>query len=160
MENLWSSIIGNQANIWFAIGFTLLAIEILILGFGSGVLLFGAIGALITGALLWFGVIESQWIYSIACFALATTVATAVLWVPLKKMQSGSEMGQDTSSDLIGNEFRVVGDVTRTSAGKHRYSGTDWQVRLSESSTVDNIADGSLVKVVGVDAGIFHVVPG
>jgi len=88
MESIWESIVGNQANIWFALGFALLAIEVVAFGFGSGVLLFGSLGALITGALLWFGVIPSSWIYSIACFAIASAAATAILWVPLKKMQA------------------------------------------------------------------------
>jgi len=126
---------------------------------GSGVLLFGGIGALLTGGLLWFGVIPSNWVFSIGAFAVASSLATAVLWVPLKAMQSGAKLGNDRSSDLIGHQFRLASDVTRVEEGKHRYSGIDWRVVISEDATGDNIAQGSLVRVAGVDAGIFYVVP-
>ena len=44
----------NLAGFWFALGFVLMAIEILAFAFGSGVLLFGSLGALLTGALVYF----------------------------------------------------------------------------------------------------------
>lgn len=159
METFIDNLIHNPANVWFVIGFSLLAIEILAFGLGSGVLLFGSIGALITGALLWFGVLENSWIYSVACFAIASALTTIALWVPFKKLQSGAELGNDRSSDLIGHEFRVNSDLTRTVEGKHRYSGIDWRVCISEEAASDSISQGSLVRVAGVDAGVFYVVP-
>ena len=151
--------INNPANVWFVIGFALLAIEILAFGLGSGVLLFGSIGALITGALLWFGVLENNWIYSVACFAIASALVTIALWVPFKKLQSGAELGDDRSSDLIGYQFRASSDLTRMVEGKHRYSGIDWRVCISEDTDNDSISQGSRVRVAGVDAGVFYVVP-
>lgn len=159
MDTLLSGVMSNPASVWFVIGFGLLAIEIVAFGLGSGVLLFGSIGALTTGALLWFGVVPSNWLVSVGCFAISSAVATALLWVPLKKMQSGAELGNDQSSDLIGFQFRVAEDITHAAPGKHRYSGVDWKVKISDSSTDSIIAAGSRVKVTGVDAGVFYVVP-
>jgi len=159
MENVITHLMNNQASLWFTLGFLLLAIEILAFGFGSGVLLFGSLGALITGALLWFGVIPSEWIFSVASFALAAVASTAILWKPLQSMQSGAKLGNDRSSDLIGHKFRLSSDVTRTVESKHRYSGIEWRVKISEDSNDDTIAEGSRVRVAKVDAGIFHVVP-
>ena len=159
METVFSSIMSNPASVWFVIGFGLLAIEIVAFGLGSGVLLFGSVGALITGALLWFGVIPNSWLVSVGCFAIASAVATAVLWVPLKKMQSGAELGNDKSSDLIGFQFRLSGDITHAAHGSHRYSGVEWRVSIGEDSPVSEISAGSRVKVSGVDAGVFYVVP-
>jgi len=157
METVMSGLFSNPANVWFIIGFALLAIEILIFGFASGVLLFGGIGALITGALLWFGIIDVNWIFSIGVFAVASAVATLVLWFPFQKMQSGAELGNDQSSDLIGYQFRVTSDVTLTEPGSHQYSGVSWRVEISDQSQQDRIAAGSQVKVAGVEPGVFHV---
>lgn len=159
MDALLSGLFANPANVWFAIGFALLAIEILIFGFASGVLLFGGIGALVTGALLWFNVIEANWILSIGIFAIASALVTALLWLPFKKMQGGgATLGNDQSSDLIGYQFRVKSDVTHTVPGSHQYSGVNWRVEISDTSDQDKIAAGSRVKVAGVDPGVFHVV--
>jgi len=159
MDTFIDGLMNNPANAWFVIGFTLLAIEILAFGLGTGVLLFGSIGALITGALLWFGVLENSWVYSIACFAIASALTTLALWVPFKKLQSGAELGKDRSSDLIGHQFRIDSDLTRMIEGKCRYSGNDWRVCISEESINDSISRGVLVRVVSVDPGVFHVVP-
>ncbi len=158
MNEIMSGLFANPANVWFAIGFALLAIEILIFGFASGVLLFGGIGALITGAVLWFNVIDANWVFSIGIFAIASALATLVLWFPLKKLQSGAELGNDQSSDLIGHQFRVNSEVTHTSPGTHQYSGVKWRVEISNQSSSSRIAAGSLVTVAGVDPGVFHVV--
>lgn len=158
MDTIMTGLFSDPATVWFIIGFALLAIEILIFGFASGVLLFGGIGALITGAILWFDVIDVNWIVSIGVFAVASAVATLLLWFPFKKMQGGTELGNDKSSDLIGYQFRVKSDVTHTVPGSHRYSGVQWRVEISDESTQDRIAAGSRVKVAGVDPGVFHVV--
>lgn len=159
MDTVWEGIIGNQASLWFAIGFALLAIEILAFGFGSGVLLFASLGALVTGGLLWLDAIPQVWVYSIACFAVASALVTALLWAPFKRLQSGAELGNDRSSDLIGYQFRLDGDLSRTQEASHKFSGVPWRVQLSEDSATDAIASGSRVRVSAVNAGVFVVVP-
>lgn len=159
MDTLVNNLLNNPANVWFVIGFTLLAIEILAFGLGSGVLLFGSVGALITGALLWFNVLPNSWIVSVACFAIASALTTLVLWVPFKKLQSGAEMGNDRSSDLIGFQFRVDSEITRLTEGKYRYSGIDWRVCISEDTDTNSISPADRVRVVKVDPGVFYVVP-
>lgn len=149
----------NLTAFWFALGFLLLTIEILAFGLGSGVLLFGSVGALATGALMWFGLLTPSWVAGIAAFAVASAIATALLWYPLKKMQQGPELGNDRSSDLIGHSFRLDTDITRVSSGKTRYSGVDWRVEISEESARESLDAGSRVGVVAVNAGIFYVEP-
>ncbi len=159
MNGLLESILNNPSAFWFVVGFSLLAIEVVAFGLGSGVLLFGSIGALITGALLHFEVIPANWIISVASFAIASALATAVLWMPLKRLQSGAELGNDRSSDLIGYQFRLDSTVTPTNVGTHRYSGIHWQVRISDETSETTLNKGSSVRVAGVDPGVFHVVP-
>lgn len=152
-------ITNNLPGFWFALGFVLLAIEILAFGLGSGVLLFGSVGALVTGALLYFNVLPSVWLMSIASFALASAAATLILWVPFKKLQSGASLGNDKSSDLIGHSFRLESELTRTDPASTRFSGIDWRVELSEGTDSERLESGTRVTVSAVNAGVFYVTP-
>ena len=148
----------HMASFWFFIGFLLLAIEVVAFGFATGLLLFGSIGALVTGALMWLGFIPATWWVGIAAFTLSSVAAAVVLWKPLQRMQSGAKLGEDRSSDLIGHEFRLDQMVTPTSPGKTRYSGVDWRVELSDDSAVlEPIEQGKKVRVSRVGAGVFFV---
>ncbi|MCH9675661.1 MAG: NfeD family protein [Gammaproteobacteria bacterium] len=147
----------NQHTFWFVLGFALLALEGLVLGMTTGVVLFSSIGALVTGGLLAFGLIPVNWIAGIAAFAISSVLVTAVLWKPLKRMQSEDVVTDTKSSDLIGHSFRLSSDITRDRHGTTRYSGIEWRVELDETSHEDNLPSGERVEVSGVDAGLFRV---
>lgn len=149
----------HQAAFWLALGFVLLAVEILAFGLGSGVLLFGSLGAILTGILLWAGWLPAVWWIGIACFAIASGALAAVLWKPLMAMQNNNaRMGEDQSSDLIGYRFVLDTEITRQTPGKLRYSGIDWRVYLSERADSDRLAAGQRVQVERVNAGRFDVI--
>ena len=152
-------IIANQAAAWIGAGFLLLAIEALAFGFSSGVLLFGSLGAILTGALIWFGLVPDSFVAAIACFAISTAAVTAVLWSPLKRLQSGAELGNDRSSDIIGHTFHLSSDINRTSWGEQKYSGIKWNVKPADDLTDDAISAGTQVKVTAVSVGAFFVHP-
>ena len=153
------TILSNQAGLWLALGFTLMVIELVAFGLGSGVLLFGSVGALITGASLWFGVIPNLFIAAVGCFAVSSAIATALLWYPLKRMQSGAELGNDRSSDLIGHTFTLGGDINRTVFAQQKYSGINWRVEPSQDLANPAIKAGTPVKVTSVSVGAFFVQP-
>lgn len=145
---------------WFVVGFVLLAVELLVLGFATGFVLFLGLGALVTGGLIWFAVIPATWLASIPSFAISSLLFTALLWKPLKRLNRGNASpAEDRSSDLIGLEFRLESDITRQSPGKTRYSGIEWKVEIDNRCEQNEISTGSLVAVVGVDAGKFRVKP-
>ena len=149
----------NQAGFWLGLGFVLLAIELIAFGLGSGVLLFGSIGALITGALLWFGIIPNEFMFGVACFTVSTALATALLWKPMKKLQSGTELGQDRSSDLIGHSFFLSDSINRTVHFQQKYSGIQWRVEPDVNLPDPAIEAGQKVAVSAVNAGVFYVKP-
>lgn len=151
--------LNNQAAFWLGLGFLLLIIELVAFGMGSGVLLFGSIGALITGALVWFGLVPDSFIPAVACFAISTAAATALLWQPLKKLQSGTELGNDRSSDLIGHSFALGGDLSRSLHAQEKFSGIQWQVELARELPDQMIVAGTQVRVVAVKVGVFYVEP-
>lgn len=151
--------LANQAAFWLALGFLLLAIELVAFGMGSGVLLFGSIGAIITGALLWFGLVPELFVAAVACFAVSTALATALLWKPLRRLQSGAELGNDRSSDLIGHKFVLSDDINRTVHSQQKYSGITWRVEPGQDLKNADIAAGTEVEVIAVKVGVFYVGP-
>jgi len=146
----------HQSGFWIAIGFALLAAEVLLFGFTTIILLFTGLGAITTGLAMMFGLLPETWTAGIACFGITTGIAGVALWKPLKKMQDSSTPPQKQSSDLIGYEFVLQQDVTALQPGQHRYSGVDWKVEL-DADAGDQLNAGQRVVVTSVDAGIFRV---
>jgi len=148
----------NQPQFWLLCGFALLALEAAAFGFTSGVFLFTGIGALLTGTLLLVGLLPMGWTAGVIAFALLSGISAALLWQPLKRMQSKTPGERNTSSDFVGHTFELTDEITRTKPGSTNYSGIEWQVRIDEHETeVQSIAKGSRVIVTSIDVGCFHV---
>jgi hypothetical protein len=64
---------GHQAELWLILGFALLAVESLALGFSSGALLFGALGALLTGTLMRLDLLPQEWAVGVAGVGIGAT---------------------------------------------------------------------------------------
>ena len=150
-------IYNHLPGFWVTFGFTLLAIEVLLFGFTTIIFLFAGIGAVATGLLMMSGLLPETWIAGVACFGLSTGISSALLWVPLKKMQDKGGDDRKPESDLVGLEFRLAGDITATKAGSYRYSGIDWKIEIDRSSGLESVSKGDRVQVVSVDVGIFRV---
>lgn len=149
----------NPHAFWISIGFVMLIIEVLALGMSSGVLLFSALGALITGGLLWAGLLPATWLAGVASFGVSSGVAALLLWRPFLKLQNFDVPEKDNSSDLVGLKFVLRQPLTLTEPGITRYSGIDWKVEIAPGRGVDSIDAGHQVEVVSVDAGLFQVTP-
>lgn len=149
----------HQSGFWIAVGFILLASEVLLFGFTTIIFLFAGIGALATGLLMSAGLLNETWIAGVSCFGISTGIVSVLLWKPLSKLQNDNVETKSQSSDLIGHEFVLQQDVSLVNTGNHRYSGVDWKVELDASAGVDNVSAGQRVAVVSVDAGIFRVKP-
>ncbi|MGD8308287.1 MAG: NfeD family protein [Chromatiales bacterium] len=150
---------GHQAEFWMFVGFALLAVEALALGFTSGVLLFGSIGALVTGILMALGVLPETWTAGIAGFGIGAAVSSLVLWKPLLRLQHGSQAPErDRTSDLIGHEFILADTIDDTTRSTAAYSGITWEVRPDPELCRGGIEAGTRVRVSAVDAGVFYVV--
>ncbi len=148
----------NMSGFWIAIGFAMMAAEVMLFGFTTIIFLFAGLGALITGLLMSVGIIPETWIAGTASFGLITGISGVVLWKPLMIMQNKAIPKQKPSSDFVGLEFVLMDDISTTSVGDHRYSGVDWKVEVDSSSDTDNLKKGQRIVVVGVDVGVFRVV--
>ncbi len=148
----------NIYSFWFAIGFLLLVIEALALGFSTGFILFIGLGALLTGGAIWFELVPATWLSSIATFALSSVFISLLLWKPLRAIQRNSKPPKkDNSSDIIGLLWWLKREISTTAPGITRYSGVEWQVVIDHASEQQMIAAGTMVVVVSVDAGTFWV---
>ncbi len=148
----------NIDDFWFILGFILLAVEALALGFSTGFLLFIGFSALLTGAAVWFGIVPETWIATIATFVVNSALISVVFWKPFMKLQNNSKAPEkDNTSDLIGLKFRLDENISTAAPGKTRYSGIEWKVELDFDSDVDELSKGTAVIVTSVDAGKFRV---
>lgn len=148
----------HQAEFWIILGFIMLAVEVST-GMVTGILLFGSIGAIITGLLMLAGILTEAWDIGIASTAICAGLVTIALWKPLKKMQDGAIPAKDNSSDLVGHEFTLEQDISMSSPGKTRYSGIEWKVEIYKEAGVEEIKAGQQVAVCSVEVGKFRVKP-
>jgi membrane protein implicated in regulation of membrane protease activity len=147
----------NLSGFWIALGFALLAAEVLLFGFTTIIFLFAGLGALTTGLLMEVEILPLTWTAGTACFGIATGLSSAILWKPLRKLQEAATPQTRQKSDIVGYEFVLTEDITRTRTGSHRYSGVDWKVEIDSGSEDDVLAKGDRVVVVSVDVGLFRV---
>ncbi len=148
----------HMSGFWIALGFALLAAEVLLFGFTTIIFLFAGIGALISGLLMSAGLLPETWIAGTACFGIATGISSAILWKPLKNMQDRSTPARKPTSDFVGLEFVLMDDISSTAPGNYRYSGIDWTVEIDSRNETDTINKGERVSVVSVDVGLMRVV--
>lgn len=151
-------IAGHQSEFWLLLGFAFLVIEV-ITGFTTGVFLFAGLGALTSGALMGFSVLPETWIAGLSCTGISSGIITVVLWKPLKKLQGNEQIIKDNSSDLIGYEFNIDSEISRSQSGNTSYSGINWRVEIDPQSGAESIAAGQRVTVTSVDVGLFKVKP-
>lgn len=147
----------HQAEFWIVAGFTLLIIELLLLGLSTGVVIFAGLGCLLTGLLMLAGVLPETWLVGISGVGINTAIVTALLWKPFRKIQGDRAPTKDNSSDFVGLEFVLETRITLTQPGKTRYSGVDWRVEIDPDAGTNEIDGGQYVVVTSLDAGVFRV---
>lgn len=144
-------IANNLAESLVVLGLALLALEIWVLGFATFVLFFVGLASVISGGLMYMGVLESTTLNAMLSVGVFTAIGAAVLWKPLKNMQNEVDTKR-ASSDLIGHSFYLAEDVSTTINPIYRYSGIDWKL-VSEAP----LKAGQKVQVVQTDVGVFHI---
>ncbi|MBF0470690.1 MAG: hypothetical protein HQL48_04880 [Gammaproteobacteria bacterium] len=148
----------HPETFWFCLGFLLLTVETLILGMSTGVILFAGVAALLTGGLIWSGLLPGDLLWGIGGFGVSSLLLTLLLWRPFLALQrQGDPPNRDRSSDFIGHRFRLQQQVSQTEPGETDYSGITWRVELDESEESLLLESGVLVEVRSLTAGCFRV---
>ena len=137
----------NLAEFLIIIGLALLVIEILILGFSTFILLFVGIAGIISGGLIYLGIIPETMLSALLSMGIITAVSALLLWKPLKSMQEDVEPA-DATNDLIGTRFTLTDDVSDTVHPEYKFSGIVWKL-----DSADTIAAGTEVEVTHTDVG-------
>lgn len=133
------------------LGLVLLAIEGVVLGFSTFVLLFIGLGSIITGGLMYIGLLPESLLNSLLVTAIIATIIAVFGWKPMKRMQNDVEIKQ-IDNDMIGHQFFLNSDLALGQTINHRYSGIDWQVRSKTPLTA-----GTEVKIISMEVGLLTV---
>jgi len=149
-------LVKHQTEFWLALGFVFLALEV-IMGFSSGIFLFTGLGSILTGGLMFLGILPQTWLAGMASTGISSGLITLLLWSPMKKLQGNEPVAKDNSSDLIGHTFTLQSELTRNITGTTQYSGITWKVQLDPETAVDKIEAGKKVAVTSVEVGLFWV---
>lgn len=141
----------NLAESLFVIGLILLVIEVAVLGFSTFVLFFVGLAAMVTGALLYVGILPDSGLGSMFSTGILTLIFAGVLWGPLKRMQSNVSP-KKAQGDLVGHEFVLKEPVSPELSPNYHYSGVNWSL-ISE----ELIEAGTRVEVTEAEVGAFHI---
>jgi len=133
------------------LGLILLAIEGLVLGFSTFVLLFIAIGSIITGILIALGLFPPTLLNALLATAIISTLIAIVSWKPMKRMQNKVET-QKVDNGMIGHRFVLSEDLNLGHTIIHRYSGINWQVKAKQP-----LVAGTEVKITYMEVGLLTV---
>ncbi|MDD1783212.1 activity regulator of membrane protease YbbK [Enterovibrio sp. ZSDZ35] len=149
----------NLAEATIIVGMILLIVEIWLFGLSTIILLALGIAAIITGGLVWFGVLSETMTTVITGSGVGAGVLTLILWGPMKRAQVITKRDYNIHSDLMGLEFTLESTLDIQTPTIVRYSGVSWKLVLSNKCRDAVLEPGSTVKVVGVDVGKFFVEP-
>lgn len=136
-----------------AAGIILLAIEVAILGFATFILFFVGISMVISGSLIWLGMLPDTLTSILLSNAIFSALLAIGLWKPLKNLQGQSEIKQ-VKSDFDGVRFYSEQAIDNKGLTTHKYSGIDWKLKSETPITA-----GCEVEVVKVEVGTFWVKP-
>jgi len=109
--------------LWAFLGLFLLGSEIVTPG-GFYMLFFG-IGALVVGALVGLGLIQSEWV-SWLLFSVFSVASLVILRPPLRRLMT-ADRGNVSSVDTMGGETAIVlDDLPPGATGKAECRGSTW----------------------------------
>lgn len=140
-------LIYDPANASLVIGLALLALDIAVIGLSP--LMFFALGALVTSALLYLTGFRPSMIETTALAAALSLAIALVGRKPLQRFQN-ADIEEDTSSDLIGRELTTTHEVTKT-RGVVYWSGVEWQARLATDAGAETLAPGVRARVTAIE---------
>ena len=134
-----------------AVGLLMAVIDVLVFGFATFFLTLIGLAMLVSGALIYFGIISDSTATVLISVAILTAIFSLLLWKPLKQLQSQSEH-KKVSSDFDCYQFTLEQDIDNGVVGKHHYSGIDWKVESDQP-----ISKGTKVEVLEFKVGVLLV---
>jgi len=153
MQTIIDYMSNHHDELFFMLAAIILLIELSIMGL-SGILLFIGLGFFLTGIMNSIGLVTT-WEFEVLSVGIFSLTSALVLWKPLKRIQ-GSKHPRDNSSDMIGQTVLVSNEVTSI-GGSIRYSGINWQAKLSKSTKLEKLEIDSTVEICAVEGTVMIV---
>ncbi|EPJ45567.1 MAG: hypothetical protein OFPI_36360 [Osedax symbiont Rs2] len=141
----------NMAQSLLVAGLLVLVLEVFVLGFSTFFLFFLGLGLLGTGLIFFTGLVADTGTNAVIIVAIISSVSTAVLWQPLKKMQNKVDH-KPVKGDMIGHRFALQQNLQLKTSIDHQYSGINWKV-----SSDQTLAAGDEVEVTEIGVGKMKV---
>lgn len=146
-------ITNNLGESLITFGIVLLIIEITVLGFSTFVLTFLGLAAIVTGILVYMGVLPTGMLTIVISNALFASIFAALLWKPLKEFQNRKDT-HTIDNDLIGLDFVLAEAISPSKTTTHRLSGIEWTIKAHS-----DIEANQSVVVEKAEVGILWVKP-
>jgi membrane protein implicated in regulation of membrane protease activity len=143
------------SHIWLAIGVATIVFEFFVAP-GMGVV-FAGMGALVVGALLEAGLITTE-LDQLLVFVAATIIWALLLWKPLKNLVANKAAGKG-ESHIIGTEAVVAKGGVDKLQGSAKWSGTVMNAKLAHESKVEQLKEGQIAEVAGLDGSTLILKP-
>ncbi|OUS25151.1 activity regulator of membrane protease YbbK ['Osedax' symbiont bacterium Rs2_46_30_T18] len=141
----------NMAQSLLVAGLLVLVVEVFVLGFSTFFLFFLGLGLVGTGLIFFTGLVADTGTNAIIIVAIISSVSTAVLWQPLKKMQNKVDH-KPVKGDMIGYRFELQQALAEKTSIDHQYSGINWKVSSDQA-----LAAGDEVEVTEIGVGKMKV---
>lgn len=139
------------------ISLLLIIVEIAIFGFGTLFLLFLALGCMFTAGLMYLGLLDQTMLNAAVSTGLLSLAAGALLWRPIKKLQTSTQSLDNQPNVFAGVSFTLASDLVKGQDSFHRYSGIDWKLVLDDGW--ENLPAGTEVEVCKTAVGKLYVRP-
>jgi membrane protein implicated in regulation of membrane protease activity len=129
--------------VWLSLGIVLLLVEVTTGGFWVG---FFGLGAIVAGALVWFGAIESL-NAQLAAFVLASVLPLVIFRRSLVRWLNRDKPVVPIG-DAAGQTAVVVAEIAPGAVGRVEFQGTTWD---AECLSGERFAPNSRVRIVKQD---------
>lgn len=137
-------------------GIIAIMIEVLVLSFSMFVFFFIGLGAIISGLLMYGGVVPENLGMAVLSTAIVASILLALGLKPLKKMlHFSSTPGGDAAGDF-GKDLKILleEDTGPVTGPDYSYSGVNWRLRSDV-----RIEKGTVVRVIRTSVGTLWVAP-
>lgn len=157
--SFWMVPQNNLAEITAIVGLVYILLEIWVLGLSTILLFASGVSTIATAFLIYTGLLPASLTTVFIFSGVGAGILTCILWTPLKLMQVNESRDYNIYNEFIGLKFLLTSKFDETHPVALRYSGVSWLLVLAPGHAKSVVDIGDTVKVIGVEAGQFIVVP-
>ncbi|MEN9465473.1 MAG: hypothetical protein RL217_1654 [Pseudomonadota bacterium] len=143
----------NLAQVLLGAGLVSLIVDMVIFGFSTFILVFLGLSLVLTGTMMWLGIIPDTLSLALWSNAIVTAILAALLWQPLKRWQN-KKVEKTVTQDFAAQQFIINDDVDDRGLTFYFFSGVKWKVKSRRP-----IPKNTLVEVTKVEVGVMWVQP-